>query len=230
MSLYKYVSKIEIKLCAAIMTDLMSAIRELKIPLDRFVVGIFLLGGFFGVIFSIACRELCEFYYFFYKSDILSYALGLQAKMGLFGLFLAILSKNLIFVTILILGPYIIAQSSIKENRNPEHFLKLFTTFSIFIYGFFPYGLFIGYLHLKYSLSYLLNWMLYFMPHGILETIIILSAGSTGMIMNKNISKKGIKQKLSIEEALKKLIIVTSLLSVTASIEIFISPLFLYFF
>ena len=133
-------------------------------------------------------------------------------------------------VAILILGPYLIAQSCFKENKDPEYFLMVFTAFSIFTYGFFPYGLYISYLYMEYSISCILEWILYFIPHGILETIIILSAGSTGMIMNKNISKKGIKQKLSIEEALKKLIIVTSLLSVTASIEIFISPLFLYFF
>ncbi len=215
------------KLFESIMANLMRAIGEFKTQLNRLVIGIFFLGLFLGIILSIVYQELCKFYFFFYKSDILSYALVLQTKIGLLGLFLAILSKNFVFVVVLILSPYLIAQSCINENRNPKNFLVLFTVFSIFTYGFFPYGLFIGYLYLKHSFSYLLKWMLYFIPHGILETVIILSAGSTGMMIYENIFKKEKKPKLSIKEAFKKLIIVTFFLAVSAFIEIFISTLFI---
>jgi hypothetical protein len=186
------------------------------------------MGILCGFVVSALFPIIRESYALFYTSDVIAYTSKLYSNFERFGLFIAIFSRNFTLVAILTLGPFFIAHQCIKQNKEPQLLLTLFTICSILAYGFFPYGLFLGHLFFEYQILTFLKWMLYFIPHGFFETFIILAAGSTGMeikerfLKNSQITKIGPKDTI-----MKKLLLSAILLVVATIIEILISPFFL---
>ena len=200
----------------------------MKFLIKPFVFYLFLIGISLGLILSKAFPAMCEYYSSLYHIDVQTFATGLGSKLGYWGIILAIFSRNFILVSILLIGPHIIASTCARNNQDPKKLLILFTICSMITYGFFPYGMFIGNLLLKFKPEVLLKWLLYFIPHGPLENFIILSAGSTGMFIIDRINKgEAIREILNFKKIEKKLILAVISLAIVSLIETFVSPLLL---
>jgi uncharacterized membrane protein SpoIIM required for sporulation len=68
--------------------------------------------------------------------------------------------------------------------RNEIHVsLTMYSIATLFAYGFFVFGLFLGSVFALDSFRGLLQWSVYLVPHGILETFVIISAASRGILI-----------------------------------------------
>ena len=199
----------------------------MKTPISKYVLFLFLLGISLGFTLGILFPTVSESYFEAYVKDINFYAIKSMEAFGFFGNTIAIFSRNAIFASILILGPYIIANTYLKQEKDGKSSLILFTTCSIFIYGFFPYGLFMGHLWSKLPLELFQRWMLYFLPHGFLETAIILWAGSTAMQIKDNILLGINHNSIKFTQFKQKIIVTFALLLFSEFLEIMVSPYFL---
>ncbi len=199
----------------------------MMIPIKISVVYLFLIGVFFGIVLGLAFPFLSDSYANFYLADVQNYALGLRSEFGAIGVLFAIFSRNFLLANVLILGAYVIAYSYRRQEKDAYKLLTLFTICSILAYGFFPYGLFIAYLYLKLQPNLVVKWISYFIPHGPLEIMIILSAGSTGISLRNSISCKGKLWSWRIDNIAKKLLIAGFSLLAAALIEVYVSPYFL---
>lgn len=199
----------------------------MEIPIKITVVYLFSIGVFLGLILGLAFPFLSDSYANFYLADVQNYALGLRAEFGAIGILFAIFSRNFILAAILILGAYIIAYSCIRQGKDTHKLLTLFTICTILAYGFFPYGLFIAYLYVNLQPNLFIKWISYFIPHGPLEIMIILSAGSTGISLRNSFSRKGNLWSWKNNNIAKKLLIAGFSLLAAAFIEAYVSPYFL---
>ncbi|MFW9943143.1 MAG: hypothetical protein ACFFFT_19045 [Candidatus Thorarchaeota archaeon] len=185
-----------------------------------FVIG-FISGFAIGIIFPFIGRS----YFNLYFMDVRIYAGEFSERFGIWGNIISILSRNLILISILILGPYIIANSYIRDNKNPKKSLFLFTICSIFTYGFFPYGLFLRNLYTSLNEELFFKWILYFIPHGILETIVVLWAGSTAVYIEELFVIKRDHNIVMINYIFRRLFFASAYLLIATIIEAIISPI-----
>lgn len=200
----------------------------MRFSVNRFVLFLFLVGILCGLVISALFPIIRESYAIFYTSDVMTYTSKLYNNFERFGLFIAIFSRNFTLAAILTLGPFFIAYQCIKQNKESQLLLTLFTICSILAYGFFPYGLFLSHLFFEYQISTFLRWMLYFIPHGFFETFIILAVGSTGMEIKERFSKNNQITKIGLKDMIIKKLLLSAIFLVVASIiEILISPFFL---
>ncbi len=120
-----------------------------------------------------------------------------------------------------------------KLENEISRLLSLYSLSVLFMYGFLVYGLFLGFILLQRSFHGLVLWLIYLIPHGILETLGIILAASTSLIlkniwlMNTHISftifwKKNLKNNY-----MQFIIILTFIFIISSFIEIFISNTFM---
>jgi len=198
----------------------------MRIPIKPIVIFIFIIGLLSGFAIGILFPFIGKSYSNLYFMDVKIYAGEFSERFGMWGNIISILSRNLALISILILGPYIIANSYIRKYKDPKRSLFLFTICSIFTYGLFPYGLFLGNLYASLNKELFFKWILYFIPHGILETIIVLWAGSTAIYMEELfVSRKG-HNIVTINYILRRLFFASVYLLIATIIETIISPYF----
>lgn len=70
-----------------------------------------------------------------------------------------------------------------KLGKEIYRLLTLYSLSVLFMYGFLVYGLFFGFILIEQSVHGLIRWLIYFIPHGIIETLGIIIAASTGLII-----------------------------------------------
>jgi len=61
--------------------------------------------------------------------------------------------------------------------------LTMYSISVLFAYGFAVFGLFLASVFVENSFQGLMQWSLYLVPHGILETLGMISAASTGLVV-----------------------------------------------
>ena len=64
--------------------------------------------------------------------------------------------------------------------------LTIYSVSILFAYGFAVFGLFLASVFAENSFQGLLRWSLYLVPHGILETLCMISAASVGIVIRDN--------------------------------------------
>lgn len=198
----------------------------MRIPIKPIVIFIFIIGLLSGFAIGILFPFVGKSYFNLYFMDVKIYAGEFSGRFGMWGNIFSILSRNLALTSILILGPYIIANSYIRKYQDPKKSLFLFTIFSIFTYGFFPYGLFLGNLYATLNKELIFKWILYFIPHGILETIVVLWAGSTAICVEELFVSRKDHNIVAINYVLRRLFFVIAYLLIATIIETIISPYF----
>lgn len=198
----------------------------MKIPIKPTVIFLFIIGLLSGFALGILFPFIGKSYFNLYFMDVKIYAGEFSERFGMWGNIISILSRNLVLISILIVGPYIIANSYIRKHKDPKRSLFLFTICSIFTYGFFPYGLFLGNLYSSLNKELFFKWILYFVPHGILETIIVLWAGSTAIYIEELfVSRRG-HNIVTANYIFRRLFFASAYLLIATIIETIISPHF----
>jgi len=198
----------------------------MRIPIKPIVIFIFIIGLLSGFTIGILFPFIGRSYFNLYFMDVKIYAGEFSQRFGMWGNIISILSRNLVLISILILGPYIIANSYIGKYKDPKKSLLLFTICSIFTYGFFPYGLFLGNLYASLNKDLFFKWILYFIPHGILETIVVLWAGSTAIYIEELfVSRRG-HNIVTADYIFRRLFFACAYLLIATIIETIISPHF----
>lgn len=64
--------------------------------------------------------------------------------------------------------------------------LTMYSTAILLAYGFFVFGIFLASVFTRNSFHGLVIWILYLVPHGILETSAMIMAASTGIAIRDN--------------------------------------------
>jgi len=198
----------------------------MRIPIKPIVIFIFIIGLLSGFTIGILFPFIGRSYFNLYFMDVKIYAGEFSQRFGMWGNIISILSRNLVLISILILGPYIIANSYIGKYKDPKKSLLLFTICSIFTYGFFPYGLFLGNLYASLNKDLFFKWILYFIPHGILETIVVLWAGSTAIYIEELFVNRRGHNIVTADYIFRRLFFACAYLLIATIIETIISPHF----
>ena len=149
---------------------------------------------------------------------------------------------SLFTVSPLVLIQYILKYRS-KHQFESEHMHKLgneisqlLTLYSLsvlFMYGFLVYGLFFGFIFIQKTFHGLAQWLIYLIPHGILETLGIILAASTSLIlkniwlMNPEKSFQIFWKKIPPMDYIKFIIILTFIFIISSLIEVNISNTFI---
>jgi len=120
-----------------------------------------------------------------------------------------------------------------KLGNEISRLLSLYSLSVLFIYGFFVYGLFFGFILIQKSVHGLTQWMIYLIPHGILETLGIILAASTGLILkniwltNPQLSFKIFWKNLPSKNYLEFIIVLIFIFMISGFIEVNITNIFL---
>ena len=118
-------------------------------------------------------------------------------EVDLYFISLMIFLRNLMIALLFAISPLVLIQYILKyrskyqfEHEHLEkvgneisRLLNLYSLSVLFIYGFLVYGLFFGFILIEQSFHGLTRWLIYFIPHGIIETLGIILAASTGLII-----------------------------------------------
>jgi uncharacterized membrane protein SpoIIM required for sporulation len=120
-----------------------------------------------------------------------------------------------------------------KLGNEISRLLTLYSLSVLFIYGFFVYGLFFGFILIQKSVYGLTQLLIYLIPHGILETLGIILAASTSLIlkniwlMNPQISFKIFWKKLPSNNYLRFIVILIFIFIISGFIEVNITNTFM---
>ncbi len=131
--------------------------------------------------------------------------------------------------------PYKSGDYSTKLREELHPLLTMYSVSILFAYGFFVFGLFFASVYAQGSFSELLKWILYLIPHGILETSAMIVAGSTGFIVRDSwiegfgsTSSSHATQKCKRDYA-TSLILLSIVLILSAFLEVYVSKDFMEF-
>ncbi|WP_455282298.1 stage II sporulation protein M [[Eubacterium] cellulosolvens] len=120
-----------------------------------------------------------------------------------------------------------------KLGHEISRLLSLYSFSVLFIYGFFVYGLFFGFILIQKSVYGLTQLLIYLIPHGILETLGIILAASTGLILkniwltNPQLSFKIFWKNLLSKNYLIFIIVLIFIFMISGFIEVNITNIFL---
>ncbi len=162
---------------------------KISLSIRSEVLCIFVAGCYCGFLTSLLLPEVGRSYFNLYASDVTSFALRLQSRLGVAGLVAAVFLRNVTPISALTFFPYVlVAYYSGPEWRNRGRgfkslklSLKMLSFCPILAYGFAVYGLFLGYLYAEFSAYHALRILFSLMSHGWLEILLMLSAASTGL-------------------------------------------------
>ena len=205
---------------------------------------IFFLGFLIGFVLTLLFPEIGKANYDFQVNQanwLRTFYTGKQ--IDLYFISFVIFLRNLLIALLFAISPLILIHYVLryrtKHQFESEHSQKLkneiyrlLTFYSIsvlFMYGFLVYGLFFGFILINESVNGLVQWLIYFIPHGILETLGIILAASTGLILRdiwikkEEIIFKTFWYKIICNNYIKYLIILVIIFIISGLIEVNIS-------
>jgi uncharacterized membrane protein SpoIIM required for sporulation len=208
---------------------------------------VFFIGFSIGFILTSLLPEIGKANYAFQMNQVnwlKTFYTGKEAD--LYFISLMIFLRNLMIALLFAISPLVLIQYILKyRSKNQfeyEHLQKLgkeiyrlLTLYSLsvlFMYGFLVYGLFFGFILIEQSVHGLIQWLIYFIPHGIIETLGIIFAASTGLIIrniwlkNPEINYKLFWKKIPSINYIKYLIILTIIFFISSLIEVNITNKF----
>ncbi len=218
----------------------------LKIP--RISLIIFFIAFSLGFLLTLLLPEIGKANYEFQMSQANWLKTFYTGKItDMFFLSLTIFIRNFMIAFLFAVSPLVLIRYILKyRSKNQfksEHLQKLgneisqlLTLYSLsvlFIYGFLVYGLFFGFIFIEKSVGGLVQWFIYLIPHGILETVGIILACSTGLIIrniwliNPKISFLEFWKKILSDDYIKYIMILGIIFFISGFIEVYISNIFL---
>ncbi|MCX6658931.1 MAG: stage II sporulation protein M [Candidatus Bathyarchaeota archaeon] len=220
----------------------------LKVPglsLKSFFSGVAM--GFFIVLLL---RGVGEAWYSYQVRQISGLTTTHAGAFGKAGLVLAIFSRNFSITLLLTLLPLILMYHTlVYRSKRPFksgdfaqrlaqeiHFtLTIYSVSVVFVYGAVVFGFFLAYVLNEYSFPGLFQLILYFIPHGFLETYGILLAASAGIIMrdawlrNPEARFSAFWRKISKREYFGSFLFLLVILFLSAVVEVYFSRGFMKF-
>jgi len=79
--------------------------------------------------------------------------------------------------------PYKSGDHRVEMKNEVNLTLTIYSTAILLVYGFFVFGIFLAFVFTRDSLNGLVIWIIYLVPHGILETSVMIMAASTGIVI-----------------------------------------------
>ena len=166
---------------------------------SRLGLVVFFLGFSIGFVLTLLLPEIGKANYDFQVNQanwLKTFYTG--KEVDLYFISLMIFFRNLIIALLFAISPLVLMQYILKYRSKHQfeydhldklgieiyRLLTLYSLSVLFMYGFLVYGLFFGFILIEYSTHDLIRWLIYFIPHGIIETLGIILAASTGLIMS----------------------------------------------
>ncbi|WP_455279729.1 stage II sporulation protein M [[Eubacterium] cellulosolvens] len=168
-------------------------------------------------------------------------------EVDLYFISMMIFLRNLLIALLFAISPLVLIQYILryrsKHQFEYDHLNKLcnevywlLTLYSLsilFMYGFIVYGLFFGFILIEKSIYGFIQWLIYLIPHGILETLGIILAASTGLIIRNIWLRNPVKSfqifwnKIPSIDYIKYLLILMIIFLISSLIEVNISNTFM---
>lgn len=162
----------------------------------NFALKLFFSGVGAGFLITLTIPELGRFYYAFQVRQAEQLTRIYQGVTGNLWMTLSIFLRNLSIACLMTLLPVLLVyQTRAYRKRYPYksgaqrtmmrkelHItLTMYSAAILFAYGFFVFGIFLASVFTSDSFHGLVIWILYLVPHGILETTAMIMAASTGI-------------------------------------------------
>ena len=213
----------------------------------------FFLGFTFGFLVTLILPEIGEANYAFQLGQVKwlknAYA-GMMGGVDDMCLALTIFSRNFSIALLIAIIPLVLIcytlsyrnrhpfKSGNPQQRSKKEIYFILTMYSIailFAYGFHVFGLFLAYIFMESSFQGLLRWSLYFVPHGILETLGMVLAASTSIairdywVSNLNRSFTNLWKEIPHRSYVNYLFILLIIFLSSAFLEVYVSRRFMEF-
>lgn len=218
------------------------------LKISRIGLVIFFIGFSIGFVLTLLVPEIGKANYVFQMNQAnWLKTLYTGKQVDLYFISMMIFLRNVLIALLFTISPMLLIQYILKyRSKHPfelDHLQKLrneiyrlLTLYSLSIllmYGFLVYGLFFGFILIEKSVYGLIQWLIYFIPHGILETLGIILAASTGIIIrniwlrNPENSFQIFWNKIPSIEYIKYILILTIIFFISSLIEVNISNVFM---
>lgn len=207
----------------------------------------FVLGLTSGLLFASVLPKVGDAYFTFQlrQAELLKPVNG--PIVGNVGIALMIFLRNYSIALLFAVSPLVLVYHTLNyRHRHPfksaeplrklikeiNYILTIYPVAVLFAYGFFVFGIFLAHIFNVGSLWDLLQWILYLIPHGILETFGMILAASSSMplrdhwLQNLEQSPSGFWRKVPKKEYLTYLLFLSMIFLSSAFLETYVSRAF----
>ena len=163
-----------------------------------FAVMLFLIGVGAGFVITLMIPEIGRLYFAFQLRQAEQLTRIYPGVVGNLWMALNIFLRNLSIAFLMALLPVLLVYQTLAyrkrypyksgvhrtEMKNEVHLtLTIYSTAILLAYGFFVFGIFLAFVFTRDSFNGLVIWIIYLVPHGILETSAMIMAASTGIVI-----------------------------------------------
>ena len=163
-----------------------------------FAVILFLIGVGTGFVITLMIPEIGRLYFEFQLRQVEQLTRIYPGVAGNLWMALTVFLRNLSIAFLMALLPVLLVYQTLAyrkrypyksadlrtEMRKEVHLmLTMYSTAILLAYGFFVFGIFLASVFTRDSFHGLVIWILYLLPHGILETSAMIIAASTGIVI-----------------------------------------------
>ena len=163
-----------------------------------FAVMLFLIGVGAGFVITLMIPEIGRLYFAFQLRQAEQLTRIYPGVVGNLWMTLNVFLRNLSIAFLMALLPVLLVYQTLAyrkrypyksadlrtEMRKEVHLmLTMYSTAILLAYGFFVFGIFLASVFTRDSFCGLGIWILYLLPHGILETSAMIVAASTGIVI-----------------------------------------------
>ena len=163
-----------------------------------FAVMLFLIGVGAGFVITLMIPEIGRLYFAFQLRQVEQLTRIYPGVVGNLWMAVNVFLRNLSIAFLMALLPVLLVYQTLAyrkrypyksgdhrtKMREELHLtLTMYSTSILLTYGFFVFGIFLAFVFTLDSFHGLVIWVLYLVPHGILETSAMIMAGSTGIVI-----------------------------------------------
>jgi Stage II sporulation protein M len=209
-----------------------------------YALTLFFMGVGFGFVTTLVVPEIGRHYFAFQLQQVEQFAGIHQGVSANLWMAMSLFLRNLSIAFLIALLPLVLVYQTLAyrkrypykssdyhaEIRKELHLtLTMYSTAVLVAYGFFVFGIFLAYIFIQDSFHGLMIWILYLVPHGVLEISAMIIAASTGIVIrdswlndfDTNITSHW--RRVSKRNYATCLIILTVVLLASAFLEVYIS-------
>ncbi len=209
-----------------------------------FAVMLFLIGVGTGFIITLMIPEIGRLYFAFQLQQVEQLTKIYPGVVENLWMALIVFLRNLSIAFLMALLPLLIVYQTLAyrkrypykstdlrtEMRKEVHLtLTMYSTAILLAYGFFVFGIFLASVFARDSFHGLVIWILYLLPHGVLEISAMIIAASTGIVIrdswlkNFDTTISSHWRQVSKRDYVTCLVILIVALLVSAFLEVYVS-------
>jgi len=163
-----------------------------------FAVMLFLIGVGAGFAITLMIPEIGRLYFAFQLQQVEQLTSIDPGVVGNLWMALNVFLRNLSVASLIALLPVLLVYQTLAyrkrypyksadhraEMKKEIHLtLTMYSTAILLAYGFFVFGIFLAFVFTRDSFHGLVIWTLYLVPHGVIETLAMIMAMSTGIVI-----------------------------------------------